>query len=109
MTENKLKKMAAAPSRRSFMAALAWLPWSDSTTPARDAELIDLGYQFALLADQVDLAIEKKLDVSWEVLSQLDSTHHKILNIEARSTVGLFVKAQTICWGKLGDLDPCDD
>ena len=74
-----------------------------------DAELIDLGRQFALLASQIDFAIENKNGPPWDVLTQLGNTQEQILQLEARTTAGLFAKAQTVCWGRLGDLDSLND
>jgi hypothetical protein len=94
----------------SFISSSVLISVSGSANAdSADAQLIDLGHQFALLASQIDFAIEHKIDPSWDLLTQLGDTQDQILRHEARTTAGLFAKAQTVCWGRLGDLDPLND
>jgi len=113
MTENIFTKYAAASSRRRFIAALASLPLFDSVTSAeiatKDEELINLGRRFASLASKIDHAMENNLDLPWTVLTHLGEIQDQILKYEATTTAGLCAKAQTVCWGRLGDLNPTKD
>lgn len=104
------------PSRRAFVAAVAAapihsiLPLAAQVTET-DARLVLLGNQFDALAAQVDHAVNhvSDMDMDWDVvLDALGRVNAELVETQAATMEGLFVKARAACWALLGDLDPTD-
>ena len=92
-------------SRRSALRSLAVSPLVVTSIPApciqSDALLLALGRRFAAVATKLDDGI----DVSWDLLEELDQVLALIIGTPATTLEGLAVKARVTCWALLGDLD----
>jgi hypothetical protein len=80
-------------------------PLVRAEAPLIDANLVMLGQQFAEIVRALD-------DRDWldaEPLAKLAEVEGRILNTQAVTMEGLYVKAQAACWALLGDLDPMNE
>jgi hypothetical protein len=107
-------KKDAVISRRSVLNSLAISTMLSATVfpvevSAADTHLIELGYAFDALAEEIDRSIEHARDINMDVLEKFSQVTAEILTIQAKTIDGLRVKARAACWGSLGDLDPTEN
>lgn len=74
-----------------------------------DAQLLSLGREFEMVADQIDREVCGKsclvMDAFKLLMERFDRVWNEIISTQAGSVDGLRVKARAVCWAQMGDLD----
>lgn len=98
--------------RRSLLGSLiAWplavaRPYTQGIAADADARLRRLEFEFAAVAEEVDLAIAGKRDLAQNLLDDLDYVEREMINTPAMTLAGLRAKARAAQWALLDDVDP---
>ncbi len=99
-------------SRRSVIAGLTATPMLSTSTEseahAPDARLMALGREFDKLSAQWDGATTDAV-LGQDFFERFGYIEREIVAVDAKTNLGMLVKARAACWARLGDLDPINE